>query len=264
MPDTLFYIYAFLFGAVIGSFLNVCIYRFPAEKSVVAPPSTCGVCGARIRWYDNIPILSYLLLRGRCRACSAPISMQYPVIELATALIWTAAAIRLGVNLHALHSAIFLTLLLGIAMTDAREMVIPDQFTIIGGVIGLLLALAPGGITIGNALLGAVLAYALLWAVKFGAEALLRKPALGTGDIHMMAMIGAFLGPAGALLTLLLGSVLGLLIGLPVQWVRGRLSPLATYLPLGTFLAMGAAIAQVWGPAIIAWYAESMLGRSVG
>jgi leader peptidase (prepilin peptidase)/N-methyltransferase len=261
MPEALLYIYAAALGAIIGSFLNVCIYRFPAEKTVVAPPSTCGACGARIKWYDNIPILSYLLLRGRCRACGAPISLQYPIIELATALIWTAAAIRFGVTFDALHSAVFLTLLLGIAMTDAREMVIPDQFTIIGGAFGLIMSFAPAGITPGDAILGALLAYALLWAVKFGAEALLKKPALGTGDIHMMAMVGAFLGPAGALLTLLTGSVLGLLIGLPVQWVRGRLSPLATYLPLGTFLAMGAAIAHVWGPGIVEWYMRAVLGR---
>jgi leader peptidase (prepilin peptidase)/N-methyltransferase len=260
MPEAILWLYAGIFGAVVGSFLNVCIYRFPAEKSVVAPPSTCGACGARIRWYDNIPILSFLILRGRCRACGAPISLQYPIIELTTALIWAAATIRFGLSVDALHSAVFLTLLLGIAMTDAREMVIPDQFTLLGGAFGLIIAALPGGLSFLRALFGAALCYGLLWAVKWGAEAVLKKPALGVGDIHMMAMVGAFLGPGGALLTILLGSLLGLVIGVPVHWLRGKLSPMATYLPLGTFLAMGAAIAHVWGEGIIGWYMRAMLG----
>jgi leader peptidase (prepilin peptidase) / N-methyltransferase len=260
MSDAMLWGWAFALGAAVGSFLNVCIYRFPAEKSVVAPGSSCGACGSGIRWYDNVPILSFLLLRGRCRACGAPISIQYPVIELATALIWTAAAIRFGLSWDAAHSALFMTLLLGIAMTDAREMVIPDQFTVLGGLAGLALAAIPGGMSFLQAIIGAVFAYVLLWIVKFIAEKILKKPALGVGDIHMMAMVGAFVGPTGALLTLLLGSVFGLIFGIPLQFLRGRLSPLGTYLPLGVFLAMGAAIAHVWGDAIVGWYVRSILG----
>lgn len=260
MTDALLWAYAFALGAALGSFLNVCIYRLPAEKSVVAPPSTCGACGQRIRWHDNIPILGFLVLRGRCRACGAPISVQYPIIELACGLIWLAAAVRFGLSWDAVHSATFLTLLLGIAMTDAREMVIPDQFTVIGGFFGSALAAIPGGLPLTDSLIGAFFAYALLWAVKYIAEKILKKPALGVGDIHMMAMVGAFLGPAGALLTLMLGSVLGLLLGVPIQWVRGRLSPLSTYLPLGVFLAMGAAFAHVWGQPLIGWYMRTILG----
>lgn len=260
MGEVLLWAYAFVLGAAIGSFLNVCIYRLPAEKSVVAPPSACGACGTPIRWYDNIPILSFIILRGRCRACSAPVSLQYPIIEIACALIWTAAAVRFGLSWDAVHSAIFMTLLLGIAMTDAREMVIPDQFSLLGGLLGLCLAALPGGVPLRDAIFGAIFAYLLLWVVKWLAERILKKPALGVGDIHMMAMVGAFLGPAGALLTLMLGSVFGLLFGIPIQWVRGRLSPLSTYLPLGVFLAMGAALAHVWGDALIAWYMRSILG----
>ncbi len=243
--DALLWAYAFVLGTALGSFLNVCIYRLPADRSVVAPPSTCGACGTRIRWYDNIPI-----------------SVQYPIIELACGLIWLAAAIRFGPSQEAVHSAVFLTLLLGIAMTDAREMVIPDQFSVLGALFGLALAAIPGGMAFIDAIAGAAIAYLLLWLVKWLAERILKKPALGVGDIHMMAMVGAFLGPAGALLTLMLGSVFGLLLGLPIQWVRGRLSPLATYLPLGVFLAIGGAITHVWGKALIAWYAASILGLS--
>lgn len=260
LTDALLWAYAFALGAALGSFLNVCIYRLPAEKSVVAPPSTCGACGTRIRWHDNVPIVGFLVLRGRCRACGAPISVQYPIIELACGLIWLAAAVRFGLSWDAVHSATFLTLLLGIAMTDAREMVIPDQFTVLGGIFGIALAAIPGGLPLRDSLIGAFFAYALLWSVKYVAEKILKKPALGVGDIHMMAMVGAFLGPAGALLTLMLGSVLGLLVGVPIQWVRGRLSPLSTYLPLGVFLAMGAAFAHVWGQPLIGWYMRTILG----
>jgi leader peptidase (prepilin peptidase)/N-methyltransferase len=241
-------------GAVIGSFLNVCIYRWPAELSVIRPPSRCPACEHRLAWRDNIPIFGWLALRGRCRYCGASVSPQYPLIELATALIWIAAVLRFGVDIEALRSAIFLTILLGIAMTDAREMVIPDQFTIIGAVIGIGLAAVPGSMSVIDALIGAVGGYVLLWAVKLVAEKVLGKPALGVGDIHMMLLVGAFLGISGVLLTLMLGSLLGLFIGVPLTYLRGRLKVLGSYLPLGTFLALGAAIVHVWGPAMIQWY----------
>jgi leader peptidase (prepilin peptidase)/N-methyltransferase len=260
MTSVLLWIYAAAVGAVIGSFLNVCIYRWPAEQSVIRPRSRCPACAEPIRWFDNIPILGWLWLRGACRRCGAPISVQYPLVELATALIWLAAAIRFGPDVAALHSAIFLTLLLGIAMTDAREMVIPDQFSLGGVVLGLTLAALPGGLGFVDALIGGGVAYVLLWIVKATAEKLLGKPALGVGDIHMMAMIGAFLGLGGALLTIFLGSLLGLLIGVPYTWLRGRLSALQTYLPLGVFLAMGAAAAHVWGAGILDWYMVQVLG----
>jgi leader peptidase (prepilin peptidase) / N-methyltransferase len=257
-PDWFFWLAAAAVGASLGSFLNVCIYRWPEDQSVISPPSRCPACETPLRWKDNIPIIGWLLLRGRCRYCGVGVSGQYPLIELATSLIWVAAVVRFGVELEALRSATFLTILLGIAMTDARAMVIPDQFTLIGAAIGLALSFASGGITPQQAFTGAVVGYVLLWAVKLVAEKALRKPALGVGDIHMMLLVGAFTGLAGMLLTLMLGSLLGVLIGVPLSALRGRLSALNTYLPLGTFLAMGAAIAHIWGPAIIAWYLALM------
>jgi len=260
MPDTLVWAYAFALGAIVGSFLNVCILRWPAEQSVIRPRSRCPGCSSQLAWYDNIPILSWILLRGRCRKCGVPISVQYPAIELATALIWTAAAIRMGPTIDGLSTALFLTIVLGIAITDAREMVIPDQFSLGGTAIGLLLAAVPGGMSLLTSFLAAAGSYVAFWIVKFGAEKAFRKPALGVGDIHMMAMVGAFLGPMGALLTILLGSVMGLIIGVPLMFRRDELRPLGTYLPLGTFLAMGAAIAQAWGPQIADWYITRILG----
>ncbi|CAN5812512.1 A24 family peptidase [soil metagenome] len=258
-PDWFFLILAAVVGASIGSFLNVCIYRWPEDLSVIRPPSRCPACETELAWRDNIPIIGWILLRGRCRYCGVRVSPQYPLIELATALIWMAAVARFGIEIEALRSAIFLTILLGIAMTDARAMVIPDQFTIIGAAIGLLLAALPGGMSFISALIGALTGYILLWLVKLAAEKILRKPALGVGDIHMMLLVGAFTGVAGMLLTLMLGSLLGVLIGVPLTAMRGRLQALGTYLPLGTFLALGAAVAHVWGPAIVAWYLRFIL-----
>jgi leader peptidase (prepilin peptidase)/N-methyltransferase len=260
MPETLFLVVAAMLGAVVGSFLNVCIYRWPAEQSVVRPRSRCPSCGTPVAWYDNVPIISWIVLRGSCRTCREPISIQYPIIELATALLWLSAAVRFGPTLDTLHSALFLTIILGIAMTDAREMVIPDQFSLGGTAIGLALAAVPGSMPFIASLVGAAGSYVALWAVKLGAEKAFRKPALGTGDIHMMAMVGAFLGLAGAAVTILLGSILGLLIGLPLLWRKDRLQPMGSYLPLGTFLAIGAAIAHAWGPQIIDWYVTRIIG----
>lgn len=260
MPEYMIWSYAALVGAAIGSFLNVCIGRWPAGESVISPRSRCPSCEHAIAWYDNIPVASYLLLRGRCRACGESISIQYPVIELATALIWTAAAVRFGASVEALRSASFLTLLLGIAMTDAKHMVIPDHFSLGGALLGLLLAAAPGGFPLYKGVLGAVVGYSLLWIVAYGGERLFRKPALGVGDIHMMAMVGAFLGISGTLLTIFLGSLLGLVLGVPFTWWRGRLTLLGTYLPLGTFLAMGGAMAHGWGEVLVQWYLGFTLG----
>jgi leader peptidase (prepilin peptidase)/N-methyltransferase len=145
-------------------------------------------------------------------------------------------------------------------MTDAKAMVIPDQFSLGGALVGLVLAAVPGGFPFVDALIGSIAGYALLMLVMWGGEKLFRKPALGLGDVHMMAMVGAFVGLGGALLTVLLGSVLGLVIGVPILWWRGRSSVLGAYLPLGTFLAMGAAVAHGWGDILINAYLDLILG----
>jgi leader peptidase (prepilin peptidase)/N-methyltransferase len=260
MPYFVILIYAALIGATVGSFLNVCVYRWPNNLSVVRPRSRCPHCEAAIAWYDNVPVLGYLFLRARCRGCQAPISIQYPLIEVATSLIWIAVAVQFGPSIEALRGAIFLTILLGIALTDAKHMVIPDQFSLGGALIGLVFAAAPGTIPFRSALLGAVVGYLLMRGVAYGGEKLFRKPALGLGDVHMMALVGAFLGAPRMALTILLGSVLGIAIGVPITWFSGRLVRMETYLPLGTFLAMGAAVAYLWGEAIIGWYLNFALG----
>lgn len=254
MTSTLFTIYLALVGAALGSFLNVCLYRWPAGESVIRPRSRCPGCGAPVAWYDNLPVLSWVLLRGRCRSCGQRISIRYPLVEAAVALIWLGSALWFGPSLEAVRGAAFLTLLLGIAIIDAQHRIIPDQFSLVGTGLGLALAAWPEGFPLLTAVIGAAVGYAFMWGIKLGGEALFRKPALGVGDIHMMAMVGAFVGVGGALLTILLGSVLGLLIGVPAAWLGGKLEVMGTYLPLGTFLAMGAAVAYLWGDPIIAWY----------
>jgi leader peptidase (prepilin peptidase)/N-methyltransferase len=170
MPEVMIRVYAAVVGLCVGSFLNVCISRWPEGLSVVSPRSRCPVCGYGITWYDNIPVISYLVLRGRCRGCGTRISPIYPIVELAVGLIWLAAAVRYGATLEALRLATFLTLLLGIAATDARHYIIPDEFSIGGLVLGLALSFAPGGISPTDALLGAAAGFLVLWVTAVVGE----------------------------------------------------------------------------------------------
>ncbi len=236
-------------GAVVGSFLNVCILRLPAEQSVVHPPSRCPRCGSGVRWFDNIPVLSWLLLRGKCRHCRNPISAQYPLIELATAVIWAGMAGMFGNELDALRGALFLTLLLGIAMTDAREYIIPDEFSIGGLLLGLGLSLVYGMPGLRDAAIGAAVGFVVLWLVAWLGKRAFRKEAMGGGDIKMMAMVGAFVGWKGVFLTIFLGSVAGTLIFGPLALI-GRKKDV----PFGIFLALGAAITFLAGDAVLEWY----------
>ena len=238
-----------MFGAVIGSFLNVCIVRLPAEQSVVSPPSRCPKCGRPVGWSDNIPMLSWLLLRGKCRGCREPISILYPLVELAVALLWAFMAWRYGLSLEALKGALFGTLLIGIALTDAREYIIPNEFTWGGLALGLVLAAAAGLDSMIAAAIGAVVGFGLLWLVGAVGTWAFKEEAMGGGDIKMMAMVGSFIGWQGVLLTIFLGALAGTLIFLPLTLLGKK-----RLVPFGVFLAIGAAVTYVVGPALIAWY----------
>ncbi|HEX2188084.1 MAG TPA: prepilin peptidase [Longimicrobiaceae bacterium] len=255
MPTYFVWGYAALLGAAVGSFLNVCVYRLPEGLSVVSPRSRCPECGLQIGWRDNVPVLSWLVLRGRCRGCRTPISFQYPLVELTTAALWLAAAVRYGFTWQALSTALFFTLLLGIALTDARAYTIPDEFSLGGLAAGLLLSLAPGGISPLQSALGAAVGFALLYGVAVTGEWIFKKPAMGGGDIKMMAMVGAFLGWQGVLLTLFLGALLGTLVFAPISWKTGKL------VPFGIFLALGAAVTEPWGERMTEWYLGTFVGR---
>ena len=255
--DPLLIVAAGLVGLCFGSFLNVCILRLPHEQSLLRPPSTCPKCHKRIAWRDNIPVVSWLLLRGKCRNCHAPISKQYPLIELLVGLLWAGSVLFYGITLHALAAAVLTTLLLGIAITDARHYIIPDEFTWGGLVLGLALSLDGGGPGLVQAILGAAAGFALLYIVARVGEWVFKEEAMGGGDIKMMAMVGAFVGWQGVLLTVFAGALLGTLIFVPLSLKKKRL------VPFGVFLALGAAVTYVAGPALISWYMAFIgFGRS--
>jgi leader peptidase (prepilin peptidase)/N-methyltransferase len=238
-----------IFGLLIGSFLNVCIVRLPAEQSVVTPRSRCPRCGKPVEWRDNIPVLSWLLLGGKCRGCQEPIGILYPLVELAVGLLWFLLAYHYGLSLDALRGAILGTLLLGIALTDAREYIIPNEFTWGGLALALVLSAADGLHAVLLALLGAAVGFALLWLVGVAGRWVFKEEAMGGGDIKMMAMVGAFLGWQGVLLTIFLGALAGTAIFLPLALVGRR-----KLVPFGVFLALGAGVTYLVGPAIILWY----------
>ncbi len=242
-------IIAGIFGLMVGSFLNVCITRWPAELSVIRPRSRCPRCEKQIAWYDNMPVLSWLLLRGKCRGCALPISPMYPAVELLTGAIWAGMAWAYPLELEGLRGAFFFTILLGITFTDAREQIIPDEFSLGGVAVGILFSLAGGLSTLLPALVGAATGFAVLWIVGAVGGLILKKEAMGGGDVKMMAMVGAFVGWQGVLLTIFLGALVGTIIYLPRSLMGSRKE-----IPFGVFLALGAATTWIAGPAIVAWY----------
>jgi leader peptidase (prepilin peptidase) / N-methyltransferase len=256
VADPILSLGAALVGLSLGSFLNVAILRLPKDQSLVSPPSACPHCHHPIAWYDNIPVLSWLLLRGRCRHCREPISAQYPVIEAAVGVIWVGALVRYGPSIQALTGAFFGTILLGIAITDARHYLIPDEYTLGGLVLALGLSLTGGVTGFLHAVLGAAVGFALLFVVARIGQWAFKEEAMGGGDIKMMAMVGAFLGGwQGVLLTVFLGALLGSIIFVPLTLKKKRL------VPFGVFLAVGAAVTFVFGDAIITWYLHFLRGE---
>jgi leader peptidase (prepilin peptidase)/N-methyltransferase len=250
MVDPVFLIWAAVLGAAIGSFLNVCITRLPAGESVVRPRSRCPACGEPIRWYDNIPILSFAVLRGRCRTCRESISWQYPAVELATLVIWVGMAVLYGPTPRGLVGGILFSILLAIALTDAKHYLIPDPLSVGGLAAGLAASFLPGPPTPVLAVIGAGLGFLVLFGVGWLGERAFKKPAMGGGDMKMMAMVGAFLGPLGAIMTIFLGALTGSVIFGPISLKTGKL------VPFGVFLALGAAVTFLFGESLIGWYAE--------
>lgn len=264
---------AFFFGLLVGSFLNVCILRIPREESVVLPASHCPSCGVGIKPYDNIPVVSWLLLRGRCRKCKAPISAQYPAVELLTGLLFAGCYLMFGLSFEGLKWAIFAALLVVLTVTDLRERILPDVVNFTGLGLALVLSLFTTpldgtagwiagrllGVTVpqpvlslADALIGAAAASGLLWIVAEGYFRLRGREGMGLGDVKMMAMAGAFLGLQRGMLTILLGSLLGSLIGSAVIAFRHKGRDFE--LPFGTFLGAGAILVVFFGSATLDWY----------
>jgi leader peptidase (prepilin peptidase)/N-methyltransferase len=270
----------FCLGLIVGSFLNVCIVRIPSGKSIVSPPSACPKCGAKIRPYDNIPVISWLVLRGKCRGCKTKISAIYPAVELLTALLFVGCYLAFGLTVDALKWAIFSALMIVLVFTDLRERILPDVVNFPGFAAGLVLSfftLPSDGaalwianhlftfpppqpvLSFVDALLGAAVGGGLLWLVSEAYFRLRHREGMGLGDVKMMLLIGAFLGPKLTLLTILAGSLLGSVLG--VAFILASRKVRDYELPFGTFLGIAAVLVMFFGTPIVQWYQSLLMVR---
>jgi leader peptidase (prepilin peptidase)/N-methyltransferase len=240
-----------LLGLAVGSFLNVCIHRLPRGESLTVPPSRCPGCSYRLRPYDNIPILSYVLLRGRCRKCRTPISIRYPLVELITMALFVIHGEVFGWSALLVPRLLFACAMVVLFAIDLEHQLLPNAITLPGVALGLIAStVLPPGIV--DALIGVVVGGGVLWLIG---EAYFRysgQEGMGGGDVKMLAMIGAFLGWKLVLVTLVLSSVAGSLIGVLV--IAGKRGGMKYALPYGTFLALGALVASLAGERIVNWY----------
>lgn len=248
----IFHLFSFILGAVVGSFLNVCIYRLPAGESVVSPPSRCPSCGTRIRPWDNVPILSWLILRGRCRSCRAKISARYPLVELINGLLTLALFLKFGPTLTFAVLFIFCSALVAITFIDLDHQIIPDVISLPGIALGFAASFFLPWLGWLNSLIGIVAGGGSLLLVAWLYERLTGKEGMGGGDIKLLAMMGAFLGWRAVPFIIFASSLVGSVIGLTVMMLQKKDSKLA--IPFGPFLALGAVLYIFFGKAIILWY----------
>ncbi len=240
-----------LFGLFIGSFLNVCIYRIQKGESIVWPPSHCPKCTKALKPWDNIPVISYLILKGRCRYCTEPISVRYPVVELLSALLAVSLLYRFGVSVTFLIYYLWACVLIIITFIDLDIQIIPDRLSLGGIVVGLLVVYwLP--VTYKDALIGLVLGGGLLLAIIYGYYSFTKKEGMGGGDVKLLAMIGVFTGWQGVLFTVFASSLMGTMVGIP--WGLLKKGTLKAAIPFGPFLALGALIYVFWGQYLIDWY----------
>lgn len=272
-PPWLIGMFVFIFGLLQGSFLNVCILRLPAGKSIVLPASACTSCGAPIRAYDNIPVLSYLILGGKCRNCHSRISAMYPLVELLTAVLFLACYLAFGLTVDALKWATFSAILIVLVFTDIRERLLPDAVNFTGFAFALVFSLFTRPedgtahwiaerifdyppptpvLSLVDALLGAAVGAGVLWFISEAYFRLRGREGMGLGDVKMMLMAGAFLGLKRTILTLLAGSLLGSVLGLAVILVRRKDRDYE--LPFGSFLGIAALLVVFFGTPLVNWY----------
>ncbi len=246
------HIVSIIFGAIVGSFLNVCIFRLPNKESIIWPGSHCPHCKKPIKFYDNIPIISYLLLRGKCRQCHGSISFQYPLVEGITALSSLLLIMKFGLSLSYLIYFLFVAALIVITVIDLYHQIIPDVISLPGIGAGLLASLTVSQITFTNSLLGILLGGGSLFLIATVYQWLFKREGMGGGDVKLLAMIGAFLGWKAVILTILLGSLVGSIIGIILMVSKGKDFKYA--IPFGPFLSLGAVIALFYGENLIRWY----------
>jgi leader peptidase (prepilin peptidase)/N-methyltransferase len=243
----------FLFGLCIGSFLNVCIYRLPASKSITNPPrSICPSCNSQIPYYDNIPVLSYLWLKGRCRQCGAPISFRYVVVELMTGIVAVGALFHFGLTLEGLIYFVFISSLIAITFIDIDHKIIPDVITLPGILMGLIASFALPAVGFKDSIIGMLVGGGALWVVAWVYYVLTRKDGMGGGDIKLLAMMGTIIGLKGVIFTIFVSSAVGTLVGVTVMMVKGKDMKFAV--PFGPFLSIGAITYIFFGQEIIYSY----------
>jgi leader peptidase (prepilin peptidase) / N-methyltransferase len=259
LRSPVFETFSFLVGLIVGSFANVCIHRLPLGLSVVSPPSRCPHCESLVRPYDNVPLVSFLLLGGRCRECRTLIPLRYPAVEAANGFIYLALAVLFGPSLQTAVAMALSTALLVLSLIDLDHHILPDAITLPGIAAGLLASLLPGSpLGIVQAAAAALGGYLVMLGVAKGYELLRGVEGLGQGDWKMAAMLGAFLGWQKLLLTIFLASLLGTLVGLVlVAWKGGTLQK---KLPLGTFLGGAAIVCLFAGDALVVWYRSFFRG----
>lgn len=243
----------FIFGMCIGSFLNVCIYRLPASKSIANPPrSICPNCNSHIRFYDNIPVLSYIWLKGRCRNCDAPISFRYPMVEVMSGIVAVALLFKFGLSLESLVYFVFISSLLVITFIDLDHKIIPDVISLPGIPIGLVASFALPTITLKASALGLLIGGGSLWFVAWAYNLIAHRDGMGGGDIKLLAMIGTIIGWKGVIFTIFASSVMGSCVGITMMLIKGKNMKFA--IPFGPFLSIGAIAYVFFGAQFIAWY----------
>ncbi|KAF0123202.1 MAG: leader peptidase (prepilin peptidase) / N-methyltransferase [bacterium] len=246
------YLIPFIFGTIVGSFLNVCIFRLPKKQSIVSPFSYCPNCHKPIKFYHNIPILSFLFLGGKCSNCREPISYRYPVVELLAGLLSLALFLKFGLSLSYFVYLTFSASLLVITFIDIDHQIIPDVITLPGIILGFTVSLFLPGMTFMDSIIGIAAGGGGLFLVAMGYHLLTKREGMGVGDIKLISMIGAFLGIKGVILTIFLGSLFGSSVGLAVMIKEKRDRRYAV--PFGPFLTIGALIFLFWGEIIVRRY----------
>lgn len=252
--ETLRIIFVVVIGLVWGSFLNVVIYRLPREQSLLQPPSSCPKCGHRIKWYDNIPVVSYILLGGKCRFCGEKISLVYPLVEVLTAGCFVLVYFHnlKFFDLQFFADCLFVSLLIALGFIDYFHQIIPDHLTLPGLILAVVYSPFRYDLNLRQSLLGAVLGAGFLLIVYLVYLLWRKKEGLGMGDVMMMLLVGAYLGIGRTVLTLFLSSVVGAVVGLLLVKLRGK--DLQFAIPFGTFIAPAAFVALIWGEPLITWY----------
>ena len=257
MQEWFLYLVVGTLGALIGSFLNVCIFRLPRGESIVWPGSHCPSCTHPLELYDNIPLLSYLWLGGRCRACRTPISIRYPLVETSNALGYLAIVWSFGPSWTAALYALLFSALVVVTGTDLTHKMIPNVITIPGMVVGLLGAVTVLPVGVINSVLGFTIGGGILWLLAWLSPYLFGKEGMGGGDIKLLAMVGAFLGWKPALLTIMIGSLTGSIIG--ISLIALHIIKRDDYIPFGPFLVLGALLSMFFAQPLLDWY-QGLLG----